>query len=333
VIRYDLSEWAKAYVQTRAYSNEMPCRRDARRTCSASELVDLLSKHGLPHTEAIVDFEERVGGWSAEHPPSPCGLGVFLSLQQGEGCSPVADQFRSAMNWFAGEAERRAGPEAWSYSPLRGTGYPRTFFQQRALVPAGMAGQEHAYFLGERGEMYLFISTLDQLYLVAGSGRTLIERWGMSQRKINRAYWEIHVCADVAARVAEGLAVPRFEAACDDYFTVWANDAVQIRLVHDVAPNIFGTHIAVAEADDLLLAVRQLRSSIPARPLMVWSGANNIGDAGGLALLSSEGIDARVLYGPGPGNYEYTIDPETGEVVYAPSNYDSSGWKGTSSVG
>lgn len=327
MISFDLSEWAQAYVQSRAYSNEMPCRRDVRRTCSSAELVALLAKHGLPDTAPIIEFEQRAGGWSAEHPPCLYGLGVYLSLQEGEDCSPIADEFRSAQSLFAGETERRSGPEAWSYSPLRGTGYPRAFFRQQALVPAGMTGQDHVYFIGERGEVYLFITTVDQLYLVAGSGRTLFERWGMSHRKSNRAYWELHICADVAARLSEGLAVPRFGAACDDYFTVWANDAVQIRLVHDVAPNIFGTHVAFADADELISAVKRLGEMGSLAPLRVWSGANNIGDAGGLALLSDAGVEAQVLYGPGPGNYEYTIESETGEVVYAASTYDSSTWK------
>lgn len=327
MITYDLSEWANAYVLSHLHSNTVPWRRDPRRTCELKELGALLVRHGLPYTQAIVEFEQHVGGWSAEAGSELYGLGVFWSLTESGVRSPVAERFRETQSWFARDAERLAGAQAWSYLPLRGTGYPRAFFRDRPLVPAGMWGPEHVYFLGEQGEVYLLLGSMSQLSLVAGSGRTLFERWGLTHRKRGRPFWEVHLCMDVAEELASVLKVPKWQPACDEYFAVWATDEVQIRLVRDVAPNIFGTHLAVADADQLLNAVRRVQALRPRKRLRFWSGANHIHDAGGLAVLLNEGIEAEVLSGPGPGNYEYTIDAETGEIMFAPSLYDSSAWK------
>lgn len=327
VITYDLSEWANAYVLSHLHSDTVPWRRDPRRTCELTALGALLVRHGLPYTQAIVEFEQHVGGWGPDVGLEFFGLGVFSALTDSEVRSPVAEGFREAQRWFASDAERLAGPQAWSYLPLRGTGYPRAFFRDRPLVPAGMLGPEHVYFLGEHGEVYLLLDSLSQLSLVAGSGRTLFERWGLSHLKRGRPFWEVHLCTDVAKELASALEVPKWKPACDDYFAVWATDEVQIRLVRDVAPNIFGTHLAVADADRLLAAVRRVQALNPQKRLRFWSGANHIHDAGGLALLLNEGVEVEVLSGPGPGNYEYTIDAETGEILFAPSLYDSSEWQ------
>jgi hypothetical protein len=327
VITYDLSEWANAYVLNHRHSDTVPWRRDPSRTCEPTALGALLVRHGLPYTQAILEFEQHVGGWSAEAGSGLSGLGVFWALTEGPIRSPVAERFRETQRWFASDAERLAGPQAWAYLPLRGTGYPRAFFRDRPLIPAGMVGPEHVYFLGEQGEVYLLLDSLNQLSLAAGSGRTLLERWGLTQRRRSRPFWEVHLCSDVAEELASALDVPKWLPACDDYFAVWATDEVQIRLVRDVAPNIFGTHLAVADSAQLLHAVRRVQALRPHQRLRFWSGANHIHDAGGLAMLLNERFDADVLSGPAPGNYEYTIDPESGEIVFAPSLYDSSEWQ------
>ncbi len=326
-VNYELSPWGREFLLSRECDASMPCYRRAERVRPAEELRFTLGQAGLPWTEAVAAFEYNLGGWSAGDARALWGLGVALSLDETPSCSQIAARFRKAKSWFATDLERHDGPESWSYLPFRGTGYPRAFFQERALVPVGMTGEEHVYFVGEQGEVYLFITTLDQLYLIAGSGRTLIERWGLVQRKRNKAHWEVHLCEDVGAQIADALQVPRFAPACDEYFTVWANDQAQIRLVQDVSPNVFGTHISTQEPKDLLRAVRKVQRSHGSRPLRVWAGANNIDDLGGRGALANAGIEVDVLFGPGPGNFDYTIDPDTGEGTYLVSSYDSSGWK------
>jgi hypothetical protein len=326
-VTYALSPWAREFLLTRESDTVMPCYRRGHRVLSVEQLRARLARAGLPFTDAIAELECNLGGCALEDGRTPYGLGVSLSLDDAPDCSPVAARFRGSPQLFATDDERLSGPEGWSYLPLRGTGYPRVFFQGRALVPAGMTGQEHVYFLGERGEVYLFVTTLDQLYLVAGSGRTWIERCGLVHRKRGRAYWELHICGDVGAHLAEALHAPKFAPACDEYFTVWASDEAQIRVVHDVSPNIFGTHVSTTEPDELLRALRKVLQGHRHGPLRVWSGANNIDDLGGMSVLTNAGIEAEVLFGPGPGNFDYSIDPDTGEECFVASTYDSSRWR------
>lgn len=323
-ITYDLSPMGQREILER---RALGCERQPHRTCAASRLAGVLGKAGLPLTDELLDLELNVGGWCAPDPRSLWGLGLYLSLEEGTDCHAIATRFRKRPSWFAGDEERGAAPLEWSYLPLRGTGYPRAFFGERALVPMGMTGEEHVYFLGKQGEVYVFLTSQDQLSLVAGSGRTLIERWGMSRHKQEHSYVELHVCADVATLIAEKLDVPLFEPACDQYFQVWANDSIQLRLVHDVAPNVFGTHVAAREPEQLLRAVRSVMASRDWPGLRVWAGANNVDDLGGRSVVASAGIELEVLFGPGPGNFEFTIDPDSGEGVYSPSTYDSSNWR------
>lgn len=326
-VNYDLSPWGKEFLLSRENDASMPCYRQTERTRPAEELRRALGIMGLPCTDAILEFEDNFGGWSAVDTNALWGIGVHLSLHDApKGCA-VAERFRRANSWFAPDLERRNGPESWSYLPFHGTGYPRAFYRERPLVPVGMTGEEHVYFLGEHGEVYMFVTTIDQLSLVAGSGRTLIERWGLNQRKRNQAHWEVHFCEDVGAQVADILQVPKFDPASDEYFTVWANDEAQIRLVHDAAPNIFGTHISTREPAGLLRAAREVHQSHRSRPLRLWASANNIADLGGRGEIANSGIDVEVLFGPGPGNYDSSVDPDTGEWTYAASTYDSSDLK------
>lgn len=324
-IAYDLSPWALRELSGRIASGY---ERRSRWACPTSQLTETLTNLGLPATEELLGFEQNLGGWSRPEPESLWGLGIGLSLGETAECHGIAKRIRKHAGWFARDTERQEGPREWSHLPMHGTGYPRAFFRDRALVPAGMTGEEHVYFVGARGEVYLFLVSQDQLLLTAGSGRTLIERWGMLGHRSEHAYVELHICANVGPLVARTLGVPLFTHACDDYFTVWANDTVQLRLVHDVAPNIFGTHIAVRNPEQLLLAVREVMAQHEWRSLRVWAAANNVDDLGGRTTIENAGIELQTLFGPGPGNFEYTIDPDSGEETFVASTYDSSGWTG-----
>lgn len=338
-VTYALSPWGREFLLSREHGSVPPCYRRRHRIRPVEQLRATLALAGLPFTDAIAELEINLGGWAVEDTRTPLGLGVFLSLDDAPDCSPVAARFRKSHRLFATDEERRSGPEGWSYLPLHGAGYPRAFFRERSLVPFGMTGQEHVYFVGERGEVYLFVTTIDQLFLVAGSGRTLIEWWGLVHRRGNRTQWEVHLCEDAAVRIAEELQAPKFSPACDDYQTVWANDAAQVRLVHDVAPNVFGTHLSTAEPEVLLRAIRAVQDSRhvhqsrpvhqrhAGQPLRVWAAANNIDDLAGRTVLENAGIELDVRFGPGPGNFDYTVDPDTGEGSYVASTYDASEWK------
>jgi hypothetical protein len=138
-ITYDLSPWARRDVATRENS-ATSCRRDSRWSRTDAEFAVVLTKCGLPVTEAILDFERNVGGWCVKDAPALWGFGVYLSLDNEPDCHPIARRFRKHISWFASDEARREGPVEWSYLPLRGTGYPRSSFMGRMLVPMGMAG-------------------------------------------------------------------------------------------------------------------------------------------------------------------------------------------------
>lgn len=318
-IGYALSPLAQAYV-----ANERTMARDSARTCDAEALQRLLERHRLPVAEAILDFEANLGGWSSTNPIAEAGYGVYLALQDEPACSPVAPRLRKRAWLFEGRRDEPDG--AGALSPLWGTGYPRGYFLDRALVPAGMHGADLVVFLGEAGEVYAWIDSLSELLLLAGSGRTLLERSGLTHHK-GQHWFEAHLCMDVGRRVAEMLNTPRFAPACDQLFEWWANEAVQICRVPEYAPCIMGTHVACADEADFTRIVRSLVGGNGGRPLRIWARANNINDQAGLDLLSNSGIEYETSYGAGPGNYDRIYDQETGEERSQPSSYDSSGWK------
>jgi hypothetical protein len=67
------------------------------------------------------------------------------------------------------------------------------------------------------------------------------------------------------------LGVDRVEPACDRLFDVWANEHSIVRLVRDVAPNVFGTHILTKTADDALNVFNGVRKVNPAAEVARWS--------------------------------------------------------------
>jgi hypothetical protein len=318
-IGYSLSPLARAYV-----ASEHTMARDVARTCSPEVVQKLLQHHGLPVSQAIQEFEAQLGGWCSTNPLAEVGYGVYLSLQQEAHCSAVATKLRSR-NWLF-DGRRDAPDESGQFSPLWGTGYPRVFFQDRALVPAGMLGADVLLLLGEAGEVYAWVDSLGELLLRAGCGRTLLERFGLMRYK-GQHWFEIHICGDVGAFAAEMLDVTHFQPACDQHFQWWANEAIQICCVPDYAPCIMGTHIACADERDFETLMRRLVETNGGRPLKTWARANNINDQAGRQLLSNFGIDHETLYGAGPGNYDLIYDNETGEERSQPSSYDTSGWR------
>jgi hypothetical protein len=318
-IGYSLSPLARAYV-----ASERTMSRDSAKTCGAEDLRRLLKRHHLPVTQAILDFESNLGGWCSTNPLAETGYGVCLSLQDESSCSPVAAKIRSRKWLF--ELGRDELDESGQLSPLWGTGYPRAFFLDRALVPAGMLGAEVLLLVGETGEVYVWIDSLNELVLRAGCGRTLLERFGLARHK-GQHWFEIHICCDVGAFVSESLNVPSFEWACDQHFEWWANDRVQICRVPDYAPCIMGTHIACADEREFSRLMHRLGDESGGHPLRIWARANNINDQSGRDLLSITGVDHETLYGAGPGNYDRIYDSESGEERSQPSSYNSSGWK------
>lgn len=205
--------------------------------------------------------------------------------------------FRRASDLFRaerGEQER---------SPLWGTGYPRVFFGDRPLVPAGAFDQGSWYFIGAGGELYCYVEILDQLVLLAASGRTMLERAGLIHQKGQR-WFEAHICADVGAFIAQQLAVPRFEAACDNFFEYWANDTIQMRKIAGYAPCVEGTHIACGNEDVFLNLLDRARAHLQVSRLRCWSRANLINDGSGLHALSAAQLDYELLTGRGPGHGE-----------------------------
>ncbi len=295
-IGYELSQLARAYINK---ERQLTMVRDPSRSCSPDQLLALVNRHGLPFSSEIVDFEANLGGWCSSHALSAHGYGVYLSLQEGQDASSVARELRQ-QEWIF-EGKRDEVDEDGEASPLWGTGYPRAFFMDRPLVPAGMLGLDVFYFLGTRGEVYRWVLPLDELFLVAGSGRTMLECSGLRYRK-GQSWFEAHICADVSILVQEVIHLQRFEPACDHLFQWWINDTVHVRLVPDYAPCIMGTHVACKNEDEFIRLVSEIKDRLKVERIRIWKGANAIVDQGGIDSLLRAGIDCETLTGPGPGH-------------------------------
>ncbi len=310
-IGYDLSPWAQTYVEG---LRQRGMFRDPARTCSRGELEALLGGHQLPISEPLFDFEYNLGGWSSHHQSGAHGWGVYLSLQGDAAASRVAIEFRQA-SWIfdVGQNEPHEDGDA---SPVWGTGYPRAFFLERPLVPAGMAGEDVIYFLGELGEVYAFIPPLNQIYLCAGSGRTLLERNGLNHLK-GQTWLEAHVCADVGYLLADALGVPLHAPACDQFFRYWANENVQVQRCPDFPPCVFGTRIACRREADFLTAMRLAAETLGPEPVRVWRNANNAVADSGIQFLSKHGFPHQVVVGAGDGQHGWieANDPSDNRLV------------------
>lgn len=273
--------------------------RDPTRTCGREMLATLLEKHGLPSSPEIFDFEANLGGWCSTHSSSASGYGVFLSLQEGAGASLVSRELRQYAWLF--ESERGAVDDEGETSPLWGTGFPRAFFLDRELLPVGMLGFDILYFLGVGGEVYSWASPLDELYLVAGSGRTMLEVSGLRHHR-RQTWFEVHICADVTELARDALQVSYYNPASDDVLKWWVNNDAHVCLFSDYAPCIMGTQVACKDEQRLVALMRQLKASLGVDRLRVWKGANAIDDSRGLDALSRSGTDCEILSGPGPGH-------------------------------
>lgn len=293
-IGYKLSSLAQSYVAAKS-----TMIRDPARTCSGADLSRLLRACGLPATDEVLDFEANLGGWCSTNPCAQTGYGVYLSLEAGDDCGPIATEFRA--NAWVFEGRRDEWNSDGETSPLWGTGYPRAYFQDRALVPAGMSGLDEFFFLGGGGEVYNWVSPADQLILEAGSGRTLLEVRGLTLHK-GQGWFDVHICADVSAQLAHTLSVPRFEPACDHLFQWWASDAAQIRLVPDHAPCITGTHLACRSEADLERALRSISGVFGDGRIRLWKNANIIYDESGIESLLRAGFDCEIVTGTGSGH-------------------------------
>ncbi len=319
-IGYELSPSAQAYVAAQRRSG---MRRDSARTCSRGELERLLATHQLPVSDAIWDFERNLGGWCSEQAQSTHGLGIYLSLQEDASASAVAAEFRRT-SWLFDRQQDEADDDN-DVTPIWGKGFPRAFFLDRALVPAGMAGEDVIYFLGERGEVYAFIPPLNELYLCAGSGRTLLERNALGHVR-GAAWFEAHVCADAAQTLAAALDVAVYEPACDELFKYWANDEVHIQRCPDVPPCIFGTRISCKSAADFLSAMRSVAGQLGPETMRLWRNANNSVTNSGIHLLSSHDIPYQVVVGAGDGEHAWIEAPDPHDnllVRYAGGRFES----------
>lgn len=321
-IGYPLSPLAQTYIETERTKSVM---RHQKLTCSPEKLVQLLTAYNIPVTEHLIDFEKNLGGWVYSDVQSEYGMGIFCAFQQGENSTTIAKNFQK-IDWLFNSKRNQINIHG-DMLPVWGTGYPRLFFQDRLLIPAGMQGIECLYFLGLKGEIYLYQRELDSLLLVAGSGRTWIEQNALTKYTADLNNWyQIHLCADVAITVANVLRVELYSPCTDNLFQIWANDKIQIRSIPDIAPCIMGTVIATKNPDELLDALQKIQALVPGKPLRLWERANNLFDSAGLSLLSQSGIAFELLNGAAPGHYDRIVDGETGEETYHPSQYDSSTW-------
>lgn len=319
-IGYRLSSRGRQYVDAQ---RSKLVKRQRRLTCDSRRLLELLAQSRIEVTTAAVDFEENLGGWGYERADSEFCLGVFCSVYDGEMPNAVATRFRR-MGWLFERAREQVSVDG-EVSPIWGTGYPRVFFQERPLVPAGMHGSELLYFLGSGGEIYVYQRETDVLLLVAGSARAMLERDAFAALTPGWDEWyRVHVCADAAELVSTYLGVAVSEPCSDALFRVWANEEAQIVSVPNWAPCIGGTVVSTRHSGDLLRVLRKLAGSDPSKPLYCWERANNLRDARGLSMLSEEGLNLRLLDGAAPGHFDRIVDGETGDVTNQPSKYDPS---------
>ncbi len=280
-IGYQLSPQAQAYVEQTKYM------RQREQTCSDAELVALLEKHGLPVTEALLDFERNLGGWNYPGKLSTSGMGIYLSLQEGESASQIARLFRTK-GWLWAPAEPDEDGEV---APIHGAGFPRAFFENQALVPVGMWGEDVPLFIGTGGEIYEFVTPLNEVFLKGASGRTYLEQRALLDMRWFRGqtWCEVHLCADVGELVAGMLGAPRFEPACDRLFDVWADEGAQVHVVHDVPPNVSGTQVSVRSAEELVNVVRRVLEVRPEVRALGY-GVNGMQSNHGFQVLEEAGV-------------------------------------------
>ncbi len=94
------------------------------------------------------------------------------------------------------------------------------------------------------------------LYLVAGSGQTMLEREALHTAVPDWDDWyRIHICADASAFVVKYLALRESPECSDDLFRVWVGEDAQVVLTPDHAPSIAGTVVATRRPGDLLEVV------------------------------------------------------------------------------
>lgn len=269
-IGYELSPRARAYFDAR------PERRDPKYTCSEAELVALLEKHGLPVSQAILDFERNFGGWCLLSSSTPIGFGVYLSLRREPNAPSISEAFRNS-NLF----DEAAGLEVdGADAPLFGHGYPRLLYGARRLVPAGMQGPDELYFLGSDGVVYLYALVLDELLTLAGSGAAWLEMLALRSRfpDFGAEVARLSIEQDIGRRLATRLDVPSAIEASDAVRENWVSDDFRIEVVHGNEVTPPRTHLFARSAAPLVTALQWIREEYPGVTLETPTGSKTIED-------------------------------------------------------
>lgn len=273
----ELSERARAWVDSR------PLIRMPEWRLSEADLRKLLEESELPCSEAMVDYERRVGGWCHVAEVELTGFGFGVALRQGSGrrSSAIAKELSAWRDVFEGPTHQNDD------GPLIGLGYPYLFFRDVQLVTFGMWGEEHAYFLSEAGTIYRYWTLGDTLRAEANTCISWIESCALEAER--RAWCQVHVAADVASLVVDRFGCPHDPTVDDGVQTIWASADSHVVTFRDCAPNEVGTLVASSDAKKFASTLQKI---IELHPGVSLSGfANGIEGGRGRGVLAAVGIE------------------------------------------
>ncbi len=274
---------AELSPRAHAWLNSRPLTRMPEWRLTDTELRSMLEALDLPCSEAMADYERRVGGWRHAEDAERKGFGFGVALRQGPGrrSSAIAKELATWRDVFDGPTS------ANDDGALIGLGYPHVFFQDTQLVPFGMLGEEHAYFVSEIGAIYRYWTLGDTLRIEADTCLSWLESCALEAERMS--WSQVHIAGDVASLALELLECGGIPVVSDGVQTVWASTDSHVALVRDRAPNEHGTMIASKDARRFADALKKI---IQEHPGVGLSGfANGIQGGRARGVLAAVGID------------------------------------------
>jgi hypothetical protein len=187
----ELSPRARAWVQAQ------PWARRNEWSLTDGELRRLLEALDLPCSDEMAEFERNVGGWCHAQDVELKGFGFGIALRQGPGrpSSAIAKELSSWRDVFEGPLKSDDS------GPLVGLGYPHVFFRDAQVVPFGMRGEEHAYFLAASGTIYRYWTLGDELRAEAGGCISWLESSALEAERMS--WCQVHIGAALASLAAQ----------------------------------------------------------------------------------------------------------------------------------
>lgn len=272
----------KLSIRARTWVQAQPFARRSEWTLTDVQMRELFEALNLPCSDEMAEFERQVGGWCHAEDVELRGFGFGIALRRGAGrsSSAIARELATWRDVFEGPLK----PD--DDGPLVGLGYPHLFFRDVQLVPFGMRGEDHAYFISVSGLIYRYWTLGDELRAEAGDCRSWLESSALEAERMS--WCQVHVGAELTTLAAQ-LGCQGPPVVCDAVQTVWSLGDAHVAVVRDCAPNQPGTVIACNEPKKFAAIVQSVMLEHPSAQL---SGlANGIQGGRGRGALAAVGID------------------------------------------